>query len=332
VTVVDVVGIGNALVDVLSHEDYRFIEHHGLRPGVMTLVDAEQAEALYAAMGPATEMSGGSAANTMVGVASFGGSAAFVGRRRDDELGGVFAHDIRAAGVGFTTPAAPDGPPTGRCLVVVTPDAQRTLSTYLGASAELGRDDLDEDLLASARITYLEGYLWDMPAARDAFREAAHVTHDHGGRVAFTLSDPFCVDRHRHEFLDLVRDDVDILLANEVEISCLYQLDQFDDALERVAADCRIAALTRSELGAVIVSPDCVHVIDAFPATVVDTTGAGDLFAAGFLYGLTHGHDLATAGRLGALAAAEVIGHLGARPERPLAELAVPVLGASERR
>jgi sugar/nucleoside kinase (ribokinase family) len=328
----DVVGIGNALVDVLSQESFDFVAEHGVVPGSMTLIDTPTAERLYSAMGPGTEVSGGSAANTMVGVASFGGSAAFVGRVADDLLGKVFAHDIRAAGVEYTTsPAtspATGGEPSGRCLIVVTPDAQRTMHTFLGASAELGPDDLDHELLGRTQVLYLEGYLWDSQAAQEAYRLAARTVHDAGGRVAFTLSDSFCVDRHRDTFLDLIQRDVDVLFANEAEITSLYQVDDFDAALQQVNHHCEIAALTRSAKGAVIVARDEVHVVDAHPVGhVEDTTGAGDLFAAGFLYGLTHGYDLGTAGRFGALAAAEVIGHLGARPEAALAELAAPLLG-----
>jgi sugar/nucleoside kinase (ribokinase family) len=324
----DVVGIGNALVDVLSQESFEFVTEHGVVPGSMTLVDTPTAERLYAAMGPGTEVSGGSAANTMVGVASFGGRAAFVGRVADDLLGKVFAHDIRAAGVEYATGSASGGEPSGRCLIVVTPDAQRTMHTFLGASAELGPDDLDHDLLARAQVLYLEGYLWDSPAAQEAYRRAARTVHDAGGRVAFTLSDSFCVDRHRDTFLELIEREVDVLFANESEITSLYQVDGFDTALQRVNHHCEIAALTRSAKGAVIVARDEVHVIDPQPvAHVEDTTGAGDLFAAGFLFGLTHGYDLGTAGRLGALAAAEVISHLGARPETSLAELGAPLLG-----
>jgi sugar/nucleoside kinase (ribokinase family) len=327
----DVVGIGNALVDVLSHESDDFIVVHGLERGAMQLVDTERAEQLYAAMGPATEVSGGSAANTMVGVASLGGAAAFVGRVNRDQLGAVFGHDLRAAGVEFTTPPATNGVPTGRCLIVVTPDAQRTLNTYLGASAQLGPTDLDDAVLTSAQVLYLEGYLWDEPDAKAAFRRAARVAHEAGNRVAFTLSDGFCVDRHRDEFVELIEHEVDILFANEVEITSLYQVGEFDDALQLVHDHCEIAALTRSEKGSLIVTRDEVHLIDAHPvAQVVDTTGAGDLYAAGFLYGLTNGYDLGTCGRLGALAAAEVIGHLGARPQALLSELASPLLDARD--
>jgi len=328
----DVVGIGNALVDVLSHESDDFVTAHDLSRGAMTLIDTARAESLYAAMGPGREVSGGSAANSMVGVVSFGGTAAFVGRVSDDQLGAVFGHDIRAAGVEFTTAPAPapsaGGEATGRCLIIVTPDAQRTLNTFLGASAQLGPADLDHELIGRAQVLFLEGYLWDEPEAKDAFRLAARVAHDAGNRVAFTLSDGFCVDRHRAEFLELVEHDVDVLFANEVEITSLYEVDSFDDALQRVQHHCEIAALTRSEKGAVIVARDEIHVVDAYPVpALVDTTGAGDLFAAGFLYGLTHGYDLGTAGRLGACAAAEIISHLGARPEQSLRELAKPLLG-----
>ena len=323
----DVVGIGNALVDVLSHETHEFVAEQELTPGAMTLIDTERAEALYAAMGPAIEISGGSAANTLVGVTSFGGSGAYVGRVADDELGAVFGHDIRAAGVDFRAKPASGGEPSGRCLIIVTPDAQRTMNTYLGASAQLGPSDVDHELVAAAQVLYLEGYLWDEPDAKAAYRLAARTAHDAGNRVAFTLSDSFCVDRHRSEFLDLVESEVDVLFANESEITSLYEVDEFDDALQRVQHHCEIAALTRSEKGAVVVTRDEVHVVDAHPvAQVVDTTGAGDQFAAGFLYGLTHGYHLGTAARLGALAASEVISHLGARPAVSLSGLAAPLL------
>jgi sugar/nucleoside kinase (ribokinase family) len=324
---IDVVGIGNALVDVLSHESHDFLAAQALTRGAMTLIDTERAKSLYAAMGPAVEISGGSAANTLVGVTSLGGTAAFVGRVADDELGAVFGHDIRAAGVDFRAKPASGGEPTGRCLIVVTPDAQRTMNTYLGASAQLGPADVDHELVARAQVLYLEGYLWDEPDAKAAYRLAARTAHDAGNRVAFTLSDSFCVDRHRAEFVELIESEVDVLFANEAEITSLYEVDRFDDALQRVQHHCEIAALTRSARGAVIVARDEVHVVDAHPVPqVVDTTGAGDQFAAGFLYGLTHGYHLGTAARLGALAAAEVISHLGARPEVSLAGLAAPLL------
>jgi sugar/nucleoside kinase (ribokinase family) len=325
----DVVGLGNALVDVLSHESDDFLVEHGLVKSSMALIDAEQADRLYSAMGPGTEISGGSVANTMVGIASFGGSAAFLGRVADDQLGAVFGHDIRAAGVRFDVPPAVDGPPSGRCLIVVTPDAERTLNTFLGAAADLSPDNVAADLVADAQVTYLEGYLWDQPEAKRASQLAARLAHQAGQRVALTLSDGFCVERHRADFLTLVDDEVDILFANEAELCSLYEVDDFDAALQRVNHQCEVAALTRSAKGSVVVSGDEVHVIDAAPVPggVVDTTGAGDLYAAGFLYGFTHGYDLGTCGRLGAVAAAEVISHLGPRPEQSLAKLAAPLLG-----
>ncbi len=319
----DVVGIGNALVDVLSQEDEAFLAGQGLVKGAMQLVDEARARELYAAMGPAVEISGGSAANTIVGVASFGGRAHYVGKVRDDQLGEVFSHDLRAVGVGYSTPAATTGPPTGRCLIVVTPDAQRTLTTYLGASVHLGPGEIDKRLIERASILYLEGYLFDPPEAQRAFRAAADMAHAAGRKVALTLSDPFCVDRHRDAFRELVERHVDVLFANEAEIRSLYRTTDFDGALRQVRGHCAVAALTRSERGSVVVAGDEVHVIAANPVkTVVDTTGAGDLYAAGFMIGLSRGLDPATCGRLGSLAAAEVISHVGARPQTPLAELA----------
>jgi sugar/nucleoside kinase (ribokinase family) len=323
----DVVGIGNALVDVLSQEGDAFLHAQGLTKGAMQLVDEARARELYAAMGPAMEVSGGSAANTIVGVASFGGRAHYVGKVRDDQLGEVFSHDLRSVGVGYSTPPATDGPPTGRCLIVVTPDAQRTLSTYLGASSGLGPDDVDKSLIERAGILYLEGYLFDPPRAQRAFHTAAGIAHAAGCKVALTLSDAFCVDRHRRAFLELVERHVDILFANEAEIRSLYQVTDFDAALQQVRRHTAVAALTRSERGSVIVAGQDVHVIDAHPVkAVVDTTGAGDLYAGGFMFGLSRGRDLGVCGRLGSLAAAEVISHVGARPLVPLATLARSVL------
>jgi sugar/nucleoside kinase (ribokinase family) len=324
----DVIGIGNALVDVLSHADESLLAGQGLVKGTMHLVDEARAAALYEAMGPGVEMSGGSAANTVVGVASFGGRAHYVGKVRDDQLGEVFGHDLRATGVGYDTPRATSGPPTGRCLILVTPDAQRTMGTFLGASVRLGPGDIDKRLVARGKILYLEGYLFDPPAAQEAFRTAASIAHAAGRKVALTLSDPFCVDRHRDAFLDLVEHHVDILFANEAEICALYQVHDFDAALARVRGHCEVAALTRSAKGSVLVADGRVHAVTALPVeAVVDTTGAGDLYAAGVLYGLSQGLDLPTCGRLGSLAAAEVIGHVGARPMVPLAQLAGTVLG-----
>lgn len=326
---IDVVAIGNALVDVLSHETDEFVSAQGMVKGTMALIDTERAESLYAAMSPAVEMSGGSAANTVAGLASLGSRAAFIGRVRDDQLGAVYRHDLRAAGVQFDTPSATDGMPSGRCLVVVTPDAERTLNTYLGASSELGEAEVDPELIASAAVTYLEGYLWDSPAAQVAYRVAADYAHDAGQRVALTLSDRFAVERHRETFLELVEHSVDILFANEAEICALYQVDDFDAAVAHVTGHCELAVLTRSEQGSVIIRGEEVHVVAAHPipgGKLVDTTGAGDLYAAGFLHGFTRGYDLDLCGRIGALAAAEVISHLGPRPETSLAELAAPLL------
>ena len=327
-TDLDVVGIGNALVDVLSHADEELVARLGLVKGTMSLVDEARAGELYEAMGPGVEVSGGSAANTIVGVASFGGRAQYIGKVRDDQLGDVFGHDLRSTGVRYDTPSAAGGPPTGRCLILVTPDAQRTMGTFLGASVRLGPGDIDPRLIASGKILYLEGYLFDPPAAQEAFRTAAAVAHAAGRKVALTLSDPFCVDRHRAAFLDLVEHHVDILFANEAEICALYQVSDFDAALQKTLGHCEIAALTRSAKGSVLVGAGTVHVVAPHPVkSVVDTTGAGDLYASGVLYGLSRGLDLATCGRLGSLAAAEVISHVGARPQVPLAGLAGSVIG-----
>jgi len=319
---VDVVGIGNAIVDVFAQADDAFIAANGLNKGSMTLIDERRAEELYARMGPAREISGGSCANTMAGIAALGGKAAYVGKVRDDQLGQVFRHDIRATGVRFDTPPAKDGPPTARSLIVVTPDAQRTMNTFLGACVNLGPEDVDEKLVASAAITYLEGYLWDRERAKQAFLAAARVAHAHKRKTSLTLSDPFCVDRHRDSFLKLVHEHIDILFANELEIESLYQVRRFDEALQAVRGHCEIAVLTRGPKGSVIVSGDEVHVIDPAPlARLVDTTGAGDLYASGFLWGLTRGFGLARCGRIASIAAAEVIQHYGARPEADLKSL-----------
>jgi len=327
----DVVAIGNALVDVLSHEDEAFLTAHGMVKGSMALIDTERAEDLYGAMGPGVEVSGGSAANTTAGIASLGGAAGFIGRVDTDQLGEVYAHDLRAAGVAFSAPPAAGGLPSGRCLIVVTPDGERTLNTYLGASAQLAPDDLDAELIASAQVTFLEGYLWDAPAAQAAFVEASRLAHAAGRKVALTLSDGFVVDRHRDTFRALVADEIDILFANEVEICALYEVDDFDAALEQVLHHCELAALTRSEHGSVLVTGDGTVTVPAHPipgGRLVDATGAGDLYAAGLLFGLTQGYDLERCGRLGALAASEVISHLGARPETSLRELAGPLIPA----
>ncbi len=318
----DVVGIGNAIVDVLAHADDAFLISEQLAKGSMTLIDAGRADTLYDRMGPGVEMSGGAAANTMAGLASLGGKGAYIGKVHDDVLGEVFRHDMRATGLTFDTPSSADGAPTARCLIFVTPDAQRTMNTFLGACVELGPEDIVAETIAAAQVTYLEGYLWDPPRAKDAFRLAVSVAHDAGRKVALTLSDSFCVDRYRDEFLELAAGPVDILFANEDEIKSLSRSDDFDQALQHARGHCEVVALTRGDKGSVVLSGDEIHVIDAAPVEqVVDTTGAGDLYASGFLYGLTHGFDLARCGRLGGAAAADVIGHFGARPERPLTAL-----------
>ena len=318
----DVIGIGNAIVDVLVHADDGLLEAEGLTKGAMALISAEEAGSLYEKVGPAVECSGGSAANTIAGLASLGGAGAFIDKVHDDRLGAVFRHDITALGVAFHTPPTKSGPPTATSLILVTPDAQRTMQTFLGACVELGPDDIDEDLIAAARITYLEGYLWDPPEAKKAFIKASEVAHKAGRKVSLSLSDPFCVERHRADFLDLAEHHVDILFANEEEITSLYQVDTFDECLQAVRGHCEIAALTRGEKGSVIVSNDEIHIIDARPVDkVVDTTGAGDAFAAGFLFGVTAGRDLATSADLGGIAAAEVISHMGARPDVSLKAL-----------
>ena len=320
----DVLGIGNAIVDVIARAEDDFLVAQGMNKGSMALIDEGRAAAIYAAMGPATESSGGSAANTIVGAASFGARAAFVGKVRDDELGRAFAHDIRAARVAFETKPATSGPSTARCYIMVTPDGERTMNTYLGAAQDLAPADIDEAQVAAAEVVYLEGYLWDPPQAKEAFVKAAGIAHKHGRRVALTLSDAFCVDRYRTEFLDLIRKGtVDILFANERELHSLYETSDFEGAARALQKDVKLAAVTRSEKGCVVVSRDAMEAVNAMPVEqVVDVTGAGDLFAAGFLVGLARGKDHRSAARLGGLAAAEVIQHMGARPAVSLNALA----------
>jgi sugar/nucleoside kinase (ribokinase family) len=320
----DVLGIGNAIVDVIAHADDDFLVRHDMRKGTMSLIAEERAEHIYESMGPAVEISGGSAANTIVGVSDFGARAAFIGKVRDDTLGRVFMHDIRAAGVTFHTPPAEDGPSTARSYILVTPDGQRTMNTFLGAAQLLGIGDIHVEAISDAAITYLEGYLWDPQDAKDAFLEAAAIAHDAKRRVALTLSDAFCVDRWRGEFLELIgAGTVDIVFANEAELHSLYQTADFATAVAALQKDARLAVVTRSEKGCLVVTPKATEAVPAFPVSrVVDTTGAGDLFAAGFLFGLARGQDHVTSARLGALAAAEVIQHLGARPETSLKALA----------
>jgi sugar/nucleoside kinase (ribokinase family) len=314
----DAIGIGNAIVDVLARAEDDFLVRHGMAKGSMALVDETHAEAIYAAMGPAIEISGGSAANTIVGV------AAFIGTVKDDTLGGVFRHDIRAAGVSFSTSPFENGPATARCYILVTPDGERTMNTYLGAAQLLSAAEVTEAEIAGAKVTYLEGYLWDPQNAKDAFLKAAKIAHQAKRTVALTLSDPFCVDRYRNEFRALVvNGTVDLLFANESELKSLYQTADFDTAVAALREQAKLAVVTRSEKGALVVTREKIEAVDAFPVEeVVDTTGAGDLFAAGFLFGFARSLPHVTSARLGALAAAEVISHLGARPERGLAELA----------
>jgi len=318
----DVVGIGNAIVDVIAHTEEEFLAREGLVKGTMTLIDADRAEALYQMMGPAIESSGGSAGNTMAGLASLGGCGAYIGKVRDDLLGQVFRHDITAIGVRFDTPAATSGPGTARCLILVTSDGQRTMNTYLGACVDLGPADIDPEIISASQVTYLEGFLFDPPQAQEAFRKAAAIAHAARRRVALSLSDPFCVGRHRAAFRDLVEEHVDILFANEAEICSLYETDDFAAAAAAVRGRVAIAALTRSAAGSVVLTNGAEHKVDAAPiARVVDTTGAGDLYASGFLYGLTRGLPLPTCGKLGSLCAAEIISHFGGRPEAKLSDL-----------
>jgi sugar/nucleoside kinase (ribokinase family) len=318
----DVCGIGNAIVDILAHCDEDFIAKMSLNKGAMTLVDAQRSAELYAAMGPAVEASGGSCANTIAGIASLGGRGAYIGKVGNDQLGGIFRHDIHAAGVHFETPSATSATPTARSMIFVTSDAERTMNTYLGACVELTPEDVDPHLIQRAKVTYLEGYLWDPPQAKQAFLKAAALAHEAGQQIALTLSDSFCVQRYLKEFQSLVREHVDILFANESEIKALWETEDYQQAVAVTRGACSLAALTRSEKGSLIVTPETAVEIPAWPVSkVMDVTGAGDLYAAGFLFGYTHGRDHADCGRIASIAAAEVIGHFGARPETPLAEL-----------
>jgi adenosine kinase len=320
----DLLGVGNAIVDVIARADDKFLVAHGMAKGSMSLIDEARAKTIYDAMGSTTESSGGSAANTIVGAASLGARAAFVGKVRNDKLGEAFGHDIRANGVAFDTKAASDGPSTARCYILVTPDGERTMNTYLGAAQNLFPDDIDAQAVADAAITYLEGYLWDPPHAKQAFVKAADIAHKADRKVALTLSDAFCVDRYRDEFRELMRDrTVDILFANESELRSLYQTADFDTALEALRGDIGLAVVTRSEKGCVVVEGNVTERVPAAPISrLVDATGAGDLFAAGFLVGYSRDLGLRASAQLGALAAAEVIQHVGARPQTPLKALA----------
>lgn len=311
----DVVGIGNALVDVIAHATDEFLDANALVKGSMTLIETERAVELYAALDTAVEMSGGSAANTMCGIASLGGSAAYIGKVNGDDLGEVFGHDLRAVGVVFRGRSHGLPTPTGRCVIVVTPDAERTMNTYLGVSSYLNVDDIDDRAVADGKVLYMEGYLYDRDDAKAAFRHASQIAHRNRRLVSLTLSDSFCVDRHRTDFRALVRDEVDILFGNEEELLALYEIDSFDEAIDIVRAECELTAVTRGASGCVIVTADELLEVPAVPVdAVLDTTGAGDLFAAGFLHGLTSGLGLAECGHRGSIAASEVISHVGPRP------------------
>ncbi len=318
----DVVGVGNAIVDVIAQAESELVERLKLSKGTMTLIDSQDADRLYAEMGAAMETSGGSAANTLAGIASLGGKGAYIGKVRDDQLGKVFAHDIQAVGVDYRLRPASEGPSTARCLIFVTPDADRTMQTYLGVSVMLGPEDIDPQAIGDSQITYLEGYLFDREEAKEAFVKAAELAHAANRKVALSLSDPFCVDRHRAAFRHLVEGHVDILFANHDEITSLYQTDSFNEAVGHLVGHVEIGAVTRGAKGSVIVTADEIAEVPAQPVEkVVDTTGAGDLYASGVLYGITHGYDLATAGKIGSVCAAEIISHYGARPRIPLADL-----------
>jgi len=318
-----VVGIGNALVDVLAHTEEDFLDSHGVQKGIMQLIDMERAVHLYEKVGPAQEISGGSAANTIAGIAHLGGRTAYVGKVKDDQLGAIFAHDLRAQGADYDTPKAPKetGAETGRCIVLVTPDGERSMNTYLGVTEHLAPSDIDEAQVAGAEWIYLEGYRFDGPESHEAFAKAIGAAKSAGGRVALTLSDPFCVERHRDAFRRMIRADVDLLFANRAEILSMYETGDFHEALSRAAAEIDIVACTESEKGAHVLSEGKHWQVPAIPTRIVDATGAGDLFAGAFLWGLTHGHDLETCGRMGCVAASEIISHIGARAEADLKAL-----------
>ncbi|MBL4787846.1 MAG: adenosine kinase [Kordiimonadaceae bacterium] len=319
--------MGNAIVDIIARVEDSFLEKHDRVKGSMMLVDAETSATIYADMPPAMERSGGSAGNTAAAIASFGGSAGYIGKVHDDQLGGVFCHDIRAAGVSFETSFAKNGAPTATSMILVSPDAQRTMNTFLGACTELTPDDVDEATVSAAEILYVEGYLWDTPTMKAAVLKAYDLAHKAGRKVSLSLSDSFCVGRFRDEFMDLVENQVDILFANEDEILSLFEVDNLDAAFEKLQAIGKLAAITLGENGSAVISGGEVIRINAMPATVEDTTGAGDLYAAGFLFGLTNGKSLEDCAKLGGMAAAEVISHLGARPDVNLGDLAKKTFG-----
>lgn len=321
----DVIGLGNAIVDVLAKVDDKFLANSGLTKGSMTLINESQAEKIYKLMPQSVEKSGGSAANTMAGIASLGGKAAFIGKVKNDQLGKIFTHDIRAIGVDYETSAAEAGSSTARCLISVTPDAQRTMATFLGATRNITEEDISERLIASGKILYLEGYLWDEERAKNAMRLAISYAKKQGTKIALSLSDSFCVNRHRTEFLELIHNDVDILFANIDEIRCLFEINDEEEIDENLASrftNIEIAAITKGAKGSIIFSKSGIENIAAGKnLNVVDTTGAGDLYAAGFLFGYTQGHSMKKCGEIACIAASEVIQHMGARPEVKLANL-----------
>ncbi len=311
----DVLTIGNAIVDVIAMVDESFVSRENLVKGSMNLIDEARAEQLYSVMGPANETSGGSAGNTAAGIASFGGTAAYFGKVKNDKLGTIFRNDMKTQSVHFNTEAANDGPATARSFILVTPDAERTMNTYLGACVNLTKADVDEKIVKASAVTYMEGYLWDKPEAQEAFRLAAQIARASGNLTSITLSDSFCVERHRDSFLDLIRSSIDVVFANESEIKSLYKTQNFDGAVSAMRKDCPLAAITRSEKGSLIVRGDETVSVKALPVShVVDVTGAGDLYAAGFLYGHTKHMPLQCCAELASLAAAEIISHTGARP------------------
>ena len=320
----DVLTVGNAIVDIIARCDDQFLIDNAITKAAMNLIDAERAELLYSRMGPAIEASGGSAGNTAAGIANFGGKAAYFGKVAKDQLGEIFTHDIRALGVHYQTAPKETFPPTARSMIFVTEDGERSMNTYLGACVELGLEDVEPDVVADAKVTYFEGYLWDPPRAKEAIRECARIAHENGREVSMTLSDSFCVGRYREEFLELMRSGtVDIVFANRQEALSLYETDDFEEALTRIARDCKIAAVTMSEEGAVILRGGERYEVAAIELEeLVDTTGAGDLFASGFLYGYTQGRELKDCGRLGCLAAGTVIQQIGPRPDKSLSKLA----------
>ncbi len=320
-----VTAIGNAIVDILTQVSDDFImsqAQNGMNPHTMNLITAERAAELYNLMNPAIEMSGGSAGNTMACFASFGGKGAYIGKVANDKLGEIFAHDTRAIGVHFDTPPLADGKPTAQCLILVSPDAQRTMNTFLGACTQIEQNDIDENLIATSQITYLEGYLFDEPKAKAAFFTAADFVQKHNRKLALTLSDPFCVIRHREDFKNLVENHVDILFANEEELKEITQISDTEQAITAIRGKCDVIAVTLGDKGSAIVTPDkTLRVAAIKPDQLIDTTGAGDAYAAGFLFGLSEGKSLAECGRLGSLAASEVISHMGPRPLKPLKNL-----------